>query len=104
MNKMQANNVVILLQKVPMYYRNFGIWWWHVKGELKRLGFDQDQLAHLGPFSDPSVLPYYEGMTKQELDDAAFTQQYAHTWHKYNVNMSSTPDGESYLICDQDAE
>lgn len=100
----QANNVVILLQKVPMYYRNFGIWWWHVKRELKRHGFDQDQLQHLGAFFDPSIEHYYEGMSRTELDHAAYDYQYAHTFDKYNVNMTSTPDGEVYLIHDQDAE
>ena len=104
MNLMQAQNVVALLQKVPMYYRNFGIWWWHVKDELKRNGFDRDQLYHLGDFTDPSVRPYYEGMTRAELDAAAYRQQYAHTFHKYNVNQTHTPDGEVYLIHDQDAE
>jgi hypothetical protein len=104
MNLMQAQNVVALLQKEPMYYRNFGIWWWHVKRELKRNGFDRDQLYHLGDFTDPSIEPYYEGMTRAELDAAAYRYQYAHTFHKYNVNMTHTPDGEVYLIHDQDAE
>jgi len=104
MTKQQANNIVALLQKVPFYYRNFGIWWWHVKRELKRLGFGQDQLFHLGPFTDPSVEPYYREKTTAELDALAYDHQYAHTFHKYNVNMSHTPDGETYLVHDQDAE
>ncbi len=104
MTQMQANNIVILLQKVPMYYRNFGIWWWHVKRELKRLGYTHDQLAHLGPFTDPSVEHYFEGLDTTELDDLAYAHQWAHTYHKYNVNMTHTPDGEVYLIHDQDAE
>jgi hypothetical protein len=104
MNKVQATNTVALLQKVPFYYRNFGIWWWHVKSELKRNGFGQDQLVHLGPYTDPSVAPYYEGKTTAQLDHEAFSYQYAHAISQYNVNRAMTPDGEPYLIHDQDAE
>lgn len=104
MTRVQAENVVALLQKVPMYYRNFGIWWWHVKRELKRHGYTLDQLAHLGDFADPSVESYFEGKTRTELDNEAYNYQYAHTFHKYNVNQTHTPDGEIYVIHDQDAE
>jgi len=104
MTRSQANNIIALLQKVPMYYRNFGIWWWHVKRELKRHGFTQDELPHLGPFTDPSVEPYYEGMSADDLDNEAYSYQYAHTFDAYNVNLCHTPDGEVYLIHDQDAE
>jgi len=104
MNKVQAFNVVSILQKVPFYYRNFGIWWWHVKAELKRNGYGQDQLAHLGSFTDPSVAPYYAGMTPAELDAEAYDYQYAHTFDEYNSPHCMTPDGETYLIQDQDAE
>lgn len=104
MTKQQARNVVSLIQKVPFYYRNFGVWWWHIKSELKRNGYDQAQLQHLGSFTDPSVKHYYEGKTTEELDDLAWEYQYAHTFHAYNSNQTATPDGETYLIQDQDAE
>jgi hypothetical protein len=100
----QAHNVVAILQKDPKFYRNFGIWWWHVKRELKRNGFTRDQLYHLGDFDDPSVHHYYEGLSTVERDHEAYSHQYDHTFHKYNVNMCGTPDGEVYLIHDQDAE
>lgn len=104
MTKEQAHNVVALLQKVPLYYRNFGIWWWHVKRELKRNGFGPDQLFHLGGYTDPSVARYYSGLETVELDNRAYSYQYAHTFSKYNSNMASTPDGEPYLVHDQDVE
>jgi len=104
MTKQQAFTAVALLQKNPLYYRNFGIWWWHVKDELKRNGFDRDQLYHLGDFDDPSVRHYYEGMSTLDLDNEAYEYQYDHTFAEYNSNMTITPDGEQYLIQDQDAE
>jgi hypothetical protein len=104
MTKEQAFNVVSLIQREPFYYRNFGVWWYHVKNELKRLGYDQDQLHHLGGFTDPIAEAYYIGKTTEQLDREAFSYQYAHTFHKRNGNQCATPDGETYLILDQDAE
>jgi hypothetical protein len=104
MTRQQAHNVVALLQKEPMAYRNFGVWWWHVKSELKRHGFGKDQLHHLGPFDDASVHHYYDGLTTVQRDNEAYEYQYVHAFHKYGVNVSAAPDGETYLIHDQDAE
>lgn len=104
MNKMQASNAVAILQKEPLYYRNFGVWWWHIKAELKRNGYGADQLFHLGSFTDPSVSHYYEGMSTVERDNEAYEVQYANALNFRNNNLSTAPDGERYLICDQDVE
>ncbi len=104
MNIQQCRNVVAILQKQPLYYRNFGPWWWHIKSELKRNGFTTDNLSNLGDFTDPSVLHIYEGMTTRQIDDEAFEHQWNHTFHKYNNNTSFTPEGEVYLVQDQDVE
>lgn len=104
MNKHQARNAVALLQKEPLYYRNFGIWWWHIKAELKRLGYDKAQLYHLGDYTDPSVAEYYAGLSTAERDYEAYTYQHAHAFEHYNTARAMTPDGETYLIHDQDAE
>jgi len=104
MTKDQARNVAMMLQKIPFFYRNFGVWWWHVKRELKRNGYTKAEVYHLGDFTDPSVEHFYEGMSTTELDNAAYEYQYEHTFHKYNSNATHTPDGEPYMIHDQDAE
>ena len=104
MTREQAFNVVSLLQKDPFYYRNFGVWWWHVKRQLKRNGFDQPQLQHLGGFTDPSVEPYYTGRSVRDLDREAFSYQHEHAFSDYNSPNAMTPDGEIYLVQDQDAE
>ena len=104
MNKQQARNVVSIIQREPMFYRNFGPWWWHVKSELKRNGFDKEQLSILGDYTDESVDYIYSGLSTKQKDDDAFEHQWNHTFHKYNNNTSFTPDGEVYQVLDQDAE
>jgi hypothetical protein len=104
MNNQQSRNVVAVLQRDPLYYRNFGVWWWHIKSELRRNGFDSAQLSGLGSFTDPSVVPIYAGMTRAELDNKAFSHQWDHTFHKMNSNASFAPDGEVYQVQDQDVE
>ena len=104
MNAQQARNTVALLQREPFYYRNFGIWWWYIKSELKRHGFDKAQLQHLGPYMDASVAEYYAGKTRAEMDFEAFDYQYERTFANYNDPNCMTPDGDPYLIHDQDAE
>jgi len=104
MTKRQAYNTVALLQKEPFYYRNFGIWWWYIKAELKRNGFDKAQLYYLGDFTDPSVKEFYEGLTREQVEHEAWSYQYDHAVHSYNSNLARTPDGDPYLIHDQDVE
>lgn len=104
MNVQQARNVTAILQRDPLYYRNFGIWWYHVKAELKRHGIDKSQLPNLGDYTCPVATAYYQGMSGSALDAEAFDHQYVQTFHKYNSNMSATPDGEVYQVQDQDVE
>ena len=104
MNKAQARNVVALIQKEPFYYRNFGIWWWHVKRQLKKHGYDKDQLYCLGDFHDPTADDYYEGLSEEQLDNEAYDYQYIHAVNSYNSTHAMTPDGEVYHTHDQDAE
>jgi len=106
MTPQQARNVVAILQKDPLFYRNFGVWWWHVKGQLKANGFTTDNLSSLGDFTDQSdlVVDSYEGLTTVDLDRKAYEFQWDHTFHKYNVNTSLTPSGEVYMVQDQDVE
>ncbi len=101
----QARGVVLLLEHEPFYYRNFGVWWWHVKRELKRLGFTRDNLAHLGTFEDGDCVEhYYAGLSPEDLDDEAFTYQYDAALRHRDNSEASTPDGEVYRLLDEDAE
>jgi len=101
----QARAVVLVLQSVPLYYRNFGVWWWHVKRELKRLGFTRDNLAHLGDFEDGDcVAHYYGGMSPAELTAEAFAYQASAAASNDSGSWATAPDGEIYHLVDEDAE
>lgn len=101
----QARSVVLLLEAEPFYYRNFGVWWWFVKRELKRLGFTEANLAHLGTFEDTDCADhYYAGLSPAELDDEAFSYQADASMRHRNHPEASTPDGELYRLLDEDVE
>ena len=101
----QARQIVALLQREPLYYRNFGIFWWYIKRELKRLGFTQDNLPHLGDYEDPICKRYYKGIPVQDLEEHAFVFQIDQARHKYNSDHSFIPmDNEVYIIQDEDVE
>lgn len=106
MNATQARNVVLTLQADPFAYRNFGVWWWHVKSELKRNGFTRDNLQHLGDYCDDGAVEhYYDGMTLDDLDREAFAVNAVASVSGDSGNpLSTTPDGELYLLQDADVE
>ena len=104
MTARQARSAVNLLERDPCYYRNFGVWWWHVKRELKRLGYTQEQIQALGSFEDESATRYYDGKSEIELDALALNHQYRHSFLCYNAYTSTAPDGTVYALHDQDAE
>jgi len=104
MTHAQARAVVEVLQADPLYYRNFGVWWWRVKDELKRHGFTRENLHHLGKADDPAARRYYHGVSHEELDGLAFEHSEEHTFANYNDPVSYAPDHEAYRLHDHDAE
>lgn len=100
-----ARAVALALQDRPLVYRNFGVWWWHVKAELKRLGFTRDTLPHLGSFHDPACAEhYYTGLTSADLAAEAFGYQASAAFVHDCGPVATAPDGELYLLRDEDVE
>nr|CAB4128749.1 hypothetical protein UFOVP114_71 [uncultured Caudovirales phage] len=100
----QARNVVTLLQSDPLAYRRFGVWWYHVKKQLKRHGFDDKMLAHLGNYTDAAATAHYKGLSEQDLDDQAFDAQAAQQFEGASSGWGFSPDGEQYHLLDEDVE
>jgi hypothetical protein len=107
MTNIQARNIVALLQVEPLYYRNFGVWWWWVKSELIRLGYTRDQLSHLGDAEDHTIAHVYDGLTPAQRTTEALIHQADHSYHKRNVDTSLLPPeagGGVYVLYDGDIE
>ena len=98
----QARNVATQLVADPLYYRNFGPYWWHVKAELKRLGFGE-QLEFLGAYEDPSAKQFAVAEAPGDMTRTAFAFQRAAMTEGPNRN-EHVIDGESYTIRDGDME
>ncbi len=104
MTPSQGRNVVALLQREPLYYRNFGLYWWHVKRELKRMGYGPEQLYMLGDYFDPLAETVYAGLSVEELDNQAFETQYAAAIIARNRDTHFSAELGPYVIRDGDAE
>ena len=104
LTKLQAQNIVQMLQREPFYYRHFGWLWWFVKSQLKNMGFTRKNLHHLGDNDDPSVLPHYRAEGPDAMMAEAWQLQYENATHNRNARWSMLPDGEPYFIHDDDAE
>ena len=114
MNAQQAHNVAIVLHEDPFNYRHFGPYWWHVKAELRRNGFDKAQLPCLGPTTGvEDAVRLYENLSPEELDKRAFSayqdnaqggQQIA--WHPNPTGggVNDGSDGGTYWLHDPDVE
>jgi hypothetical protein len=98
-----AANTLQLLQADPSRYRNFGVYWYLIKAVLKKY-YTQDNLFLLGDYVDKTVtdrLP--AGQSLEEALNAAVVE-YQHN-ATYNLGRATVtdPDGEEFIIMDQDA-
>lgn len=101
MTPRQATATAALLSAQPLTYRHYGVWWWHVKDELRRNGV---QMAMLGPEDDEYARGFYSGMTVDELDEAAWTEQQVNATLNPLSEIVTAPDGADYTILDRDVE
>lgn len=104
MNAEQGTQIVQLLRNEPLFYKNFGPYWWHVKSELRRLGHGADVLPHLGSYQDPSPLvsDTYAGKTPEQIDEEAFATASMNAAVQRNATEHVLDDGDVYALVDED--
>jgi hypothetical protein len=104
MTPKQAATIVGLLRDRPLFYRNFGPWWWGIKAQLKELGHTRDELQHLGDTDDERCHVFYEELTPHQVYMSALKHQHNATKLHYNGKRTDLPNGEDYYIHDNDVE
>jgi hypothetical protein len=107
MRDQTARNLVALLQMEPLAYRHFGYYWWYVKLELKRAGFDRDQLPALGDYTDARCEAWYKTQRPSDLLQAAIEHQQSAAFLSYLNNTHAAPvsaGGGVYVVYDGDVE
>jgi hypothetical protein len=98
MDRPGALNIMSLIAADPLYYRNFGVWWFAVKAQLREAGHD------LGTYTDPAAEAYYDGLSPSELLDEAIEHQIEARQIRASSAFHMTPDGEPFQIWDEDME
>lgn len=104
MQASSISNIVQHLRQDPLYYRNFGPYWWHVKRRIKAAGHTEKVLPHLGDYEDTSeeVTSRCDGKTPEELDNLALKVCAENSLHRRNNPHHLDEYGESYLLFDPD--
>ena len=100
----QATPIIQVLQNDPLFYRNFGPWWWGIKKQLKDLGHTQAELQHLGDTDDETCHHLYVGLTPNQVYRSGLKHQSNATALHYNSKHTQFDDGEPYYIHDNDVE
>lgn len=98
-----AESTLQLLQQDPRRYRNFGVWWYLVKGVLKHF-YTQDNLHLLGDYNDPGVIDRMPPVDSLQEALAAAVEEYRQN-ATFNLgrNELEAPDGEVFILADTDA-
>ena len=98
-----TRNILMVLQKQPRQYRNFGIWWWRVK-PLLRAAFGQAQLYMLGEYVDREGLKLTpDNLSPEDALRAALEEYTMNVRYLMGSDKVRDRDGQPYTIIDQDA-
>ena len=96
-------NIITQLQKDPVRYKLFGVWWWPIKLFLIRAGYSRKQLYMLGRYQDPITSALVPKADLQGTMRAALTEYVFNATYGRAGGMVETPDGEIVKLHDEDA-
>lgn len=99
-------DLVGYLQKQPLCYRHFGIYWWRLKLLIKKYGYTRAVLIHLGESTDEEFLYRFEDLDDGEFLAAALEEQLGNGQLHYLSPWVPVPGDEprSVFLFDPDAE
>lgn len=96
-------NIVAVLQRNPLYYRHFGVYWFRLKQMLKDAGFGRQHLPILGDYTDESLLHRFDGMADDVFFREACKDQALNLRFNHMSSWQVDPeDGQSVHIFDED--
>ena len=96
-------NIVALLQKSPLSYRNFGVYWFELKKRLKAEGFTRRMLHILGEYTDPQLSDRFDGLGEEEFLQAAIEDQQHNARYRPFQRYQTDPEtDEDVAIYDED--
>lgn len=100
--KQLAASTLQLLQTDPRNYRNFGVYWYLIKGLMKHF-YTRDNLFLLGDYTDPDVIARMpEHANLQEALEAAVETYRSNAAYAMGARDLSDPEGETFTLVDED--
>ena len=97
-----AKNVLSILQSRPERYKEFGVYWWYIKAILKQ-HYTKDNLYMLGDYVDKNMVKELSSYSEDELFEMAIEEHQQNSAYGLGSDSVYTPEGESYVIYDEDA-
>jgi len=101
--EMFAASTRALLDEDPRRYRNFGVYWYFVKGVLKRY-YDRHNLYLLGSHDDPRLTALIPDGGEQDRLSAAADEYRQNASFNLGRPVVMDPDGVAFILLDPDAE
>lgn len=103
LRKQFFQNIIAMLQREPLAYRHYGVYWWRIKQIIKDIGWGQEVLHILGDYTDREMLERSMRMSEDEFLKAAMAEA-AHNarFRPYQRVQTDPETDEEYTILDED--
>lgn len=95
-------NYVAMLQTEPLYYRNFGVYWYRFKQILRAAGFNQDHATILGDYVEEDLVERFKDMDEETFLPLAMEEAMANWQLNDQSQWQADPDGGYVFTLDQD--
>lgn len=98
-------NIAQIIQADPLYYRHFGVYWWHMKRMLRAAGYNQSvSIAFGDEYPDHEALHKFDDLSDADFLVLALQEQLENAQNRWHSKWQADADGEEYLLHDPDVE